>query len=284
MNDELATVETIFFDESGTPAVLNEDGLFVVGGFSMRGDTTQILEAWDNFLDDKNLYGIEGRRYSDEEFLDLSDFMCKKRIIPLTSHSYLNKNDVNSLRVKIREYQHMADQIKSRSLNIKANTYMWTLQVAITIATSILSLMINRGEISRILVSIDRYLSDKKLQTIINQVVTNIFEPSKFIEFLKSALGKYARHPDTIKLFSNFKPEYEFIVLDWNARGKFKLMADGICAMYRKSLQRDSGAQAAWHVIKICYKENNKIPFCIGNDITKYIREVVRRPWSIPNC
>jgi hypothetical protein len=283
MNDKLATVETIFFDESGTPAVLNEDGLFVVGGFSIRGDTDPTLEAWEIFLNGLHLHGKKGRKYSAAEFLDLSDFMCKNRVIPLASHSYLNEDDVHTLWQKISKYHEIGDRIKSNKLDIKANKYLWTLQVAITIASSILSLMINRGEISKILVSVDQYLSDEKLRTIINQVVTNFFEPSKFKSFLKNSLGRLKSHPDTIKLFSNFKPEYEFIELDWNSRGKFKLLADAICAMYRKTLQGDSGAKVAWDVLKLCYKKNGKIPFCIGNNITTYVREIVRRPWLIPN-
>lgn len=282
MKDKMENIETIFFDESGTPAVLNDDGLFVVGGFSIRGDKDPILEAWEKFLNTKNLHGKKGKRYSSEEFLDLSDFMCKCNIIPLTSHSHIDKNDLVYLRKKISDYKHMVDKLKSKSLIINKDKYMWSLNVAVTIAASILSLIINRGETSKILVSVDRYLSDTKLQAIINQVVSNFYDPSKFSGFLKTSLGKYARHRDAIKLFSNFKPEYEFISLDWNARGKFKLLADAVCAMYRKALRGNSGAKAAWHVITICYRKNDKIPMCIGNDITKYIRKILQTPWSIP--
>jgi len=281
MNKE-ENIETIFFDESGTPAVLRGDGLFVAGGFAIRGDTNLILDKWKKFLEEKNLHGKKGRKYSTEEFLDLSYFMCKYSIIPLTSHSYLNEDDLYFIRKKISNYKNIADKLRSKSPIIKENKYLWALHIAVTIATSILSLIINRGETSKILISVDKYLSDRQLQNIIDQVVTNFFEPHKLNDFLKTSLGKYERHPNAIMLFSNFKPDYKFISLDWNARGKFKLLADAVCAMYRRALQRDSGAKKAWDVIKICFRKNGKIPICIGNDITKYIREGIREPWLIP--
>lgn len=51
----MENTETIFFDESGIPAVLNDDGLFVVGGFAIRRNINIILEEWKKFLNDKNL-------------------------------------------------------------------------------------------------------------------------------------------------------------------------------------------------------------------------------------
>ena len=96
--------ETLFFDESGTPAVSLEQGLFVVGGFSVRGDPDHILQEWLQFLEENNLLGKKGKRYKRDDFLNLSDFMCKNKIIPLTSHSRLNENDQASLHSKIHIY------------------------------------------------------------------------------------------------------------------------------------------------------------------------------------
>lgn len=283
MNKKLATIETVFFDESGTPATINEGGLFVVGGFSTRGDAKPILEEWGLFLTAHHLERREGRKYTAAEFLDLSEFMCKNGIMPLASHSCLNEADLRVLKQKIGKYQELGDRIKSNKLDINAGSYLWTLQAAITIATSVLSLVVNRGETTKIRISLDRYLPDRGLQSIIERVVADFFEPANFRAFLKPVEDKFRGHLDLLRLQHNFSPEYEFIITDWNARGRFKLLADTVCAMYRKTLQGEAGAKAAWHVIKLCHQKNGKIPLCIGNEVTEQLKRIIRRPWSIEN-
>ena len=283
MEKEQATTETIFFDESGTPATKVEGGPFIVGGFSTRGDTKPILEDWEDFITIHHLEAKKGRKYSDAEFLDLSEFMCKKGIMPVASHSRLDEADRRVLIKKIEKYHEIGEQINPNRLVIRASSYLWTLQAAITIATSVLSIVAHRGKTTKVRISVDKYLRGRELQSIIERVVRNFFEPARFNAFLKPVEAKFRGDLSLLRLQHNFTPECEFIATDWNARGRFKQLADAVCAMYRKSLTGDAGAQAAWHVIKLCYQEDGETPKCIGNEVTGSLKTIIRRDWSLEN-
>ena len=278
------TVETIFLDESGTPAAEADKGLFVVGGFSVRGSTKEIAAVWGSLLAGKRILGKKGTRYSPTEYLAVSEFMCRNGIIPIASHSRLDTDDLAHLDAKMREYHQIAEKLESRANIGKRNAYVWMLQVAITTASSALSLLIHRGEITKLRISMDQYLSNEKVREIVAQVIRHFYEADELPRFLRQMPQRLADHPDTKRMLENFKPEPEFIALDWNAKGKLAWLADVVCAMYRKALMDDDGAKKAWDVLKICFTKRGKTPMCIGNDMTKNMRDAVRAPWHIPKA
>lgn len=277
----MENIETLFFDESGTPAVSLEDGLFVVGGFSIRGDINPILREWDKFLSKNKLHGKKGKKYKGGDFLNLSEFMCKHKIIPITTHSRLNDDDLALLESKIIDHNKIALANKKYHEYINQHDYLWTMQVAITVASSILSLIMNRGVISKVQIAVDEFLKKKKLQSYVSNALEKFFEKEEFKEIFRSIIEKYSEHPDIQNLIQNFQPEERFISLDWNARGKLALLADVVCSMYKRSLKRESGVVPAWDVLKICFKDEGKTPSCIGNDLTNLMKNVVLGPWII---
>lgn len=209
--------ETFFFDETGTPADLKLDGLFVVGGFAIHGDLKPVLKEWNTFLDREKLHGKKGRKYSPSQFLDVAEILCKNKIIPLTSYSYINADDVDHLEKKLEEYEKKAHRLDSTRLKIKKATYMWSMHVAITVVTSIFSLAFHRGPIERIMISVDKYLSNPDLQKIIQNIITNSFAPKSVDEFLRPFINQHERYPDMKKFLSNWKlVKREFFTLDLN--------------------------------------------------------------------
>lgn len=277
----MKNIETLFFDESGTPAVLYEDGLFVVGGFSIRGDTNHILQEWEGFLSKNKLYGKKGKKYNGSDFLNFVEFMCKNKIIPITTHSRFNDNDLDLFNSKIRSHNKLAFENKKAHMYINRRDYFWAMQVAITIATSIISLIINRGVISEVKIAVDKFLQNKILHRYVGSALENMFKKSEIEKILKPQIEIYRNQPDMQNFLNNFESKGIFISVDWNMRGKFALLADVICSMYRRTLKGDSEVIPSWDIIKMCYEKEGKIPGCIGNDLTSSMKNVVKKPWII---
>ncbi len=277
----MKNTETLFFDESGTPAVSLEQGLFVVGGFSVRGNPDHILQEWLRFLEENNLFGKKGKKYKRDDFLSLSDFMCKNKIIPLTSHSRLNKNDLASLYSKIHIHNEIAFNTKQNHIYINPDEYLWSMQVAITVASSIFSLIINRGLISEVKIAIDEYLKKERFQRYVNNVLENFFNETKIKKIFKPLFEKYKTHPEIQSFLKNFKPKGLFISLDWNLRGKLAFLADAVCSLYRRTLKGESEVSPAWNVLKLCFAKDDMTPLCIGNDLTSLIKKIIQKPWIV---
>lgn len=274
-------IETLFFDESGTPAVSLEEGLFVVGGFSIRGDINRIFQKWLQFLRDNNLTGKKGKKYKKDDFLNLSDFMCRNKIIPVTSHSRLNKDDLAILHSKIRVHNEIAFKTKQNHMYINPDEYIWIMQVAVTVASSILSIIINRGLISEVKIAVDEYLKKERLQNYVNDVLENSFSDKGINKIFKPIYEKYKTQPNVQNFLKNFKPKGLFISLDWNLRGKLALLADSVCSLYRRMIRGKSEISPAWHVLKLCFKTDGVTPLCIGNDLTSLMKRIIREPWIL---
>jgi hypothetical protein len=277
----MSQVETIFFDESGTPGDAGSNGLFVVGGFSIRGDPTIVADNWNAFLDKNKLHGKKGKKYDIGQLLEVAEFLCTNHAIPITAYSRLGRDDLDMLREKIREYKKSSIGTKV-GLRLEPPTYLWCMHVGIAVVTSYPSLLIWRGPIEQLVVSIDQYLSQAKLEELTRDVFRKFFSRSSLEGLVKPILNSHRYELDVQSFLAGMdKARSEFLKLDWNSKGRLALLADVVCSLYRRSLSGDGGARAAWGVLRICFGKSagDKVPNCMGQDITSSIRDIISRPW-----
>lgn len=102
---------TLVFDESGTPALgVNGDGVFVVGGFVIRGDEQVVAQAWEQVRRD-HISTRKGNAYTDAELQALADFLVERTVLPISSHAVLTEDDRCALEEKVSWVQLGSDPL-----------------------------------------------------------------------------------------------------------------------------------------------------------------------------
>jgi hypothetical protein len=263
---------TLFIDESGTPSIPN-DMPWVVGGFAIRGNIIPILEKWAvNTLSHK-----KGRKYKGKDYIFLSEFIIKENIIPIASHCYLSKNDLSHLRIKMDELRIITKKMGQEN-NLSSVNYFWIMQVIFTVCLALYSIAMHIGKIEKVDISLDKFLSIEKYKNILKEGIKKFLSDPQRI--YKNILTRFQNHTQYRNLVTNLSVEYEFIDINLNAKGKFGMLSDGICSLYKNKLLSIQVAQAAWHVIELKFKKGNQVPMFLGMNLNFELSKLTRRFWG----